>query len=254
MSTEQQQPSKSAVEREIAAKTRRSFLTGGIAALAGLGAYEWLKTRSHDGGIPWPLRRSLEVNEKVTGAYFSPARLAPEYSLKLAEMPRVNGDIGIDDDDYDPSQWKLQVQGLATGSVTLTMDAIYALPKVEFVTQLKCIEGWSNYVRWGGARFSDFVARYHPAHIGRDSYVSLATPAGGYYVGLDIASALHPQTLLCYEMDGKPLDVDHGAPLRLATPIKYGIKNLKRIGAIAFTDTRPRDFWGERGYDYYAGF
>ncbi len=63
----------------------------------------------------------------------------------------------------------------------------------------------------------------------------------------------HPQTLLCYEMNGEPLTLEHGAPLRLVTPVKYGIKNIKRIGTIRFTDKRPADFWAERGYDWYAG-
>ena len=69
----------------------------------------------------------------------------------------------------------------------------------------------------------------------------------------DMASALHPQTLLCYEMNGRPLTPAHGAPLRLVIPIKYGIKNLKQIGTIQFTDERPADYWAERGYDWYAG-
>jgi DMSO/TMAO reductase YedYZ molybdopterin-dependent catalytic subunit len=84
-------------------------------------------------------------------------------------------------------------------------------------------------------------------------YVSLETPDRGYYVGLDRDSAMHPQTLLCYEMGGVSLSLEHGAPLRLAIPVKYGIKNIKRIGTIRFTDTRPPDYWAERGYDWYAG-
>ena len=70
---------------------------------------------------------------------------------------------------------------------------------------------------------------------------------------MDMPSALHPQTLLCYEMNGKSLSMEHGAPLRLVTTVKYGIKSIKRIGRIAFTDERPPDFWAERGYDWYAG-
>ena len=81
----------------------------------------------------------------------------------------------------------------------------------------------------------------------------MLTPDELYYVGLDIASALHPQTLLCYEMNGEPLTAGHGAPLRLVTPLKYGIKHLKRIGTIAFADTRPKDYWAELGYDWDAG-
>ena len=68
-----------------------------------------------------------------------------------------------------------------------------------------------------------------------------------------MASALHPQTLLCYEMDGQPLTPEHGAPIRLVIPVKYGFKSIKRIGTIRFTDRRPADYWAEQGYDWYAG-
>src|SRR5213079_3390107 len=129
---------------------------------------------------------------------------------------------------------------------------------------LKCIEGWSTIVHWAGVSLVDFMRKYPPAtRSGKKfdparlddppEYVSMETPDGGYYVGLDMASALHPQTLLCYEMNGKPLTPEHGAPLRLAIPVKYGIKSLKRIGAIKYTDQRPPDYWAERGYDWFAG-
>lgn len=115
----------------------------------------------------------------------------------------------------------------------------------------RVLEGWSLVVQWVGATLADFAARYPP--VAGAGYVSLATPDGGYYVGLDIESALHPQTLLCYEMNGSPLTLAHGAPLRLAVPVKYGIKHLKRIGTLAFTWERPPDYWAEQGYDYYSG-
>ena len=81
----------------------------------------------------------------------------------------------------------------------------------------------------------------------------METPSGDYYVGLDMASAMHPQTLLCYEMNGKPLEYHHGAPLRLAITSKYGIKNIKSVGRIVYAAKRPHDYWEERGYDWYAG-
>ncbi|MGH9838569.1 MAG: molybdopterin-dependent oxidoreductase [Blastocatellia bacterium] len=144
-------------------------------------------------------------------------------------------------------------------ALLLSFDHIKALPRVEMVTELKCIEGWSEIVHWTGARLADFAGLYQPATRGGDApedligYVSLETPDGGYYVGLDMASALHPQTLLCYEMNGAPLEIAHGAPLRLVIPVKYGIKSIKGIGTISFTDKRPADYWAERGYDWYAG-
>lgn len=136
------------------------------------------------------------------------------------------------------------------------------------VAELRCIEGWSQIVQWAGARLADFIAKYPPATSGGDppdmknvknpprnpmGYVSMETPDREYYIGLEMASALHPQTLLCYEMNGAPLNLEHGAPLRLVIPVKYGIKNIKRIGTIRFTDERPPDYWAARGYDWYAG-
>lgn len=81
----------------------------------------------------------------------------------------------------------------------------------------------------------------------------MRTPDAQYYVGLDAKSAMHPQTLLCYERNGQPLEDEHGAPLRLVIPVKYGIKNIKRIGSIRYTDLRPKDYWAEQGYDWFAG-
>ena len=132
-------------------------------------------------------------------------------------------------------------------------------------TEMKCIEGWSVIVTWAGARFSDFAARYAPQTQSGDApdvrkkpqdllpFVGIKTPDGAYYVGLDLQSALHPQTLLCYEMNGKPLELEHGAPLRLVTPVKYGIKHIKRIGTIEYSMSRPKDYWAERGYDWGSG-
>jgi DMSO/TMAO reductase YedYZ molybdopterin-dependent catalytic subunit len=119
-------------------------------------------------------------------------------------------------------------------------------------TEFKCIEGWSVIVNWAGVRVSDLVKKYgDQSRLPR--YVSMSTPDSGYFVGWDIESIMHPQTLLAYEMNGKPLASEHGAPLRLASPLKYGIKQIKRIGRIEFTNERPRDYWAEQGYDWYAG-
>ncbi len=232
-------------------RTRRSLLAGGVAALAGAGAWEWLRSRRPDEGVAWPLRIALRADEQLTRDYFSPARLARTFTPADIQDPRENGDIGLDED-VDPN-WTLNVAG-AGQPFTVALDQIKALPKFETIVELKCIEGWTRILKWGGVRFRDFAAKYAPTRRNPESYVSLETPGREYYVGLDMASALHPQTLLCFEMNGKPLPEEHGAPLRLVIPIKYGIKSLKRIGTIAFRDTRPPDYWAERGYDWYAGF
>ncbi|HXB92141.1 MAG TPA: molybdopterin-dependent oxidoreductase, partial [Puia sp.] len=154
---------------------------------------------------------------------------------------------------FDPATWKLQVTPTGSTPFSIGIDEIRSLPKTEFAFEFKCIEGWSQISHWGGVKFSDFVQHYGLEKETALQYMGLSTPDKEYYVGIDMPSALHPQTLLCYEMSGSPLPIDHGGPLRLIIPIKYGVKNLKRISNIYFSNDRPPDYWFERGYDYYCG-
>ena len=239
--------------------SRRGFAWGGVTVLAGFAGWRWLVTRSQEDGLPWPLRRVLEFNERLARGTFRTSSRSPEFPRSAARVPRVNGTIGLESG-LDLSAWRLQVVGSAGEGAarSFTLDNIKDLPRVEMTTELRCIEGWSDVVHWAGARLADLASVTGlAARSGRTDgllgYAALETPDREYYVGLDMASALHPQTLLCYEMDGRPLTREHGAPLRLVIPLKYGIKNLKRIGTIRFTDTRPADYWAERGYDWYAG-
>lgn len=143
-----------------------------------------------------------------------------------------------------------------TPGIVLSMDDLRALPFTEQVTQFKCIEGWSQITSFAGARFADFLKAYPPQHNPDGSlprYVAMETADGTFSSSFDLASLLHPQTLLCYEMDGKPLSPGHGAPLRLATPFKYGYKQIKQIAKLTYTDQRTADFWEGLGYDWYGG-
>jgi hypothetical protein len=236
-----------ATSRDISRLTRRSFLTGGLVAAAGFAMWMSIRESLPDDGIPRPLRRAEEADDVFSHALFGNTRLARTFDAADIGEARANGDIGLGDD--PEPDWKLTVDG----ADPVSLDQIKALPKVEEITQFKCIEGWNFIMKWGGAKFSDFAAA-HASGLTEKPWVALETPDGEYYVGLDRASAMHPQTLLAYEMNGEPLTNDHGAPLRLLIPVKYGIKNLKRIGKIAFTDVRPRDYWAENGYDYDSGF
>ena len=249
--------------RQLRRMTRRGFAWGGAAVLAGVAGWKWMGSRTLEGGLAWPLRDILQADEKVGRAAFNPDRLAPGFAASESRMPRVNGRYGIDQG-LDLGRWRLRVEGPA-GAKIFTLEDVKALPRFVHTTELKCIEGWSDVVTWAGARLVDLAGATglalrsgKPGDPGANpadlvSYVALETPNRAYYVGLDIASALHPQTLLCYEMNGEPLQVLHGAPLRLAIPVKYGIKNLKQIGKIRFGDARPADYWAELGYDWYAG-
>jgi hypothetical protein len=253
------------VRRRMRQKSRRSFLGWGAGVVAGIGAFSWLTSRREIDGLPWPFRRTLEVNEELARDFFSTGRSSPTFAPDRVGPDRVNGDLGLDEA-VDVMAWKLRVEGLASeeGPLMLGLNAIRQLPRMEMIAEFKCIEGWSVVVRWAGARFTDFMKAYPPQTRSGDDfsldhpedlppYVSMTTPDGGYYVGLDMESMLHPQTLLCYERNGAPLSQEHGAPLRLVIPVKYGVKNIKRIGTIRYSTLRPADYWAERGYDWYVG-
>ncbi|MEO6587868.1 MAG: molybdopterin-dependent oxidoreductase [Pyrinomonadaceae bacterium] len=228
-------------------RSRRDFLIGGAAAVLGYLGYSWLREPERN----YIFTDTFRFNEKVSQLYYSPKNLAPEFSAERITEARVNGSAGLGEN-FDSANWALRVGGLKdrTEDLILTLDDIKQLPRIEMTTELKCIEGWSIIVKWAGARFSDFAEKYQPQFT---KYVSLVTPDEGYYVGWDMPSILHPQTLLAYEINGTPLPPEHGAPLRIASPTKYGIKQIKRIGRIEFTDERPKDYWAERGYDWYSG-
>ncbi len=253
------------IEAQMRRMSRRSFLWALAAGAGTVGGLKWIGSRRADDGIPWPLRRVLDVNGEIARDVFSTARLAPTFPASKAREPRVNGDIGMGED-FDLASWNLGVSGLHSGEdLQLSLAEIKKLPRVEMTTELKCIEGWSVIVTWAGVRLADFMAKYPPATQSGDApdvrqkpddlvpYVGAQTPDGAYFVGLDREAALHPQTLLCYEMNGEPLTLAHGAPLRLVTPVKYGIKYLKRLGSLEFTARRPEDYWAQRGYDWYSG-
>ena len=137
--------------------------------------------------------------------------------------------------------------------MVLTLDDIKKLNKIDVVFNFKCIEGWSQITWWSGVRFSDLIKKYGLEKESAMKFVGMKTPDEDYYVGIDMPSILQPQTILCYELNGKPLPMNQGYPLRLIIPVKYGVKHLKRIGTIDFSNTRPPDYWAEKGYDYYTG-
>ena len=236
---------------EFRRTSRRSFLTG-AAGIVGAGVlWNYVQTKSDNvDGIPGVLRNTLEANEGIWSNF--QGRSAPEYAISDASPIQVNGRVGIREQ-ISLAGYTVEVEG-PDGELLdeLDIEHFRDLPQSDMVIEHKCIEGWSNITHWRGARFRDFHERYAD-RIGDASYVGLETPDGEYYVGWDLDAILHPQTMLALEENGAPLDQDHGAPLRLATPNKYGIKTIKRIKKIRYSNERTADYWAERSYDWYAG-
>jgi len=248
---------KTMTPEEFEVRGRRSFLTGLGAAALGVAGLTRINTGPLEGSIPAPLRSVHELNTSIWQGLYREAALEPTFDPSMAEDLIFNGRHGILDSDreeipLDLDDYVIEVAG-PDGTIlgTHTIDEITALPFEEMTVVHKCIEGWSQIVTWGGTRFSNF-AEWYPG-VADAPVVGLETPDGAYYVSLDRASMLHPQTMLTWELNQEPLTLRHGAPLRLSTPVKYGIKQIKRIGRIQFADERTPDFWEQRGYDWYAG-
>ncbi len=240
-------------QKEIRNKTLIAFLFFFLFIASCIFIWKWIYKQPADNGTPKPLRTVLNTNEKIFSSVFSNNHLTKTYPLSAAAVKvRKNGDEGMGAN-FDAAKWKLQVVKNAGDTLLISLDDIKALPKTEIIFDFKCIEGWSQVTHWGGVKFSDFAKKYDLEWQSHLNYTGMNTPDKKYYVGIDSKSILHPQTILCYEMNGKPLPANQGYPLRLIIPVKYGVKHLKRIGTIFFSNQRPPDYWFERGYDYYGG-
>ena len=240
-------------EEKIRRRTFFSFLGFAAAGATGIFGWKWLNRQPQEQNALQPLRKTLQANETLLKATFSNNKLVKTYSkAEAAKKVRVNSLIGLEEN-TDEATWRLRVKKADGSLPAFTLADLKNLPKKDIVFDFKCVEGWSQIQYWSGVVLSDFIkAAGLQDQTGR-KYIGMQTPNNKYYVGLDMQSALHPQTMLCYEMNGQPLELKHGYPLRLIVPVKYGIKNLKCIGLMYFSDTKPPDYWAERGYDYYAG-
>jgi len=230
-----------------------SFIIFAVLVTTGIFAWQWLNRQPAEQGALKPLRKTLELNEKVLKSTFDTGRLSKVYTEKdAAKYVRVNGNIGMQKT-VDTSAWRLNVVRNAGDTLKISLADIEQLPKADVIFDFKCIEGWSQVSHWAGVPLKTFMEYYHLSAQEKMNYVGLQTIDKKYYVGIDMPSALQSQTILCYEMNNKPLPVNQGYPLRLIIPVKYGIKHLKQIGTMYFSNEKPPDYWAERGYDYYAG-
>ncbi|MGE3610616.1 MAG: molybdopterin-dependent oxidoreductase [Bacteriovoracaceae bacterium] len=218
------------------------------------GAVYYIQHEKKVGGAPRILRNSFLFNERVFKILSDSKRKSLSRAIILpGKRLRINGDIGMTT--QLPRNYLITIEN-GQRTIKISPFELKLLPRSSFVTEFRCIEGWSEDIQYAGVTFADFIKHYN---LGKKpngnyfAYVGLETPDKEYYVSIDMESMLHPQTILADELNLLPLKLKNGAPLRLIIPIKYGIKSLKRIGRIYFSDQRPPDYWAERGYDWYSG-
>ncbi|MBY0507882.1 MAG: molybdopterin-dependent oxidoreductase [Bryobacteraceae bacterium] len=226
-------------------RTRRDLLMlAPAAALSPFAIPAWQKTL---------LSKAQQAND-TAAAYFHSARLAPEFSraslTPLARFP--HNSYLTDDPGVDLATWRFTVEGQVKKPGAYSLDDLRALPKRVQVTRHICIEGWAVIGSFGGVPLGAFLRHVGAAPDARFVEVECEDD---YYESIDIATALHPQTLLCYEMYGAPLTSGHGAPLRLQMPTKLGYKQAKYVNKLRVSQvlSAKRGYWVDQGYPWYGG-
>ncbi len=231
--------------REFKRVTRRELLK--LAPVVAVGAFALPKFQEP------LLKAGLGFSDWASARLFRPGHLAPTFAdSEVASFEKfpING-YDVEDPGVDLEEWTLTVAGAVQKPGNYRLSHVQSLPRVRQNTRHICVEGWDVIGRFGGARLADFLQM-----IGADTnarFVSVEC-ADDYYESLDMATALHPQTLLCYEMYDRPLTAEHGAPLRLQIPTKIGYKQAKYLTALKVTNVLNRvGYWEDQGYSWFYG-
>ena len=238
------------IGRRIEQPARRAFLQrsltlGGLSLLTGCSI-------SDNAGVEAALAKISRFNDKVQGLIFNTNALAPTYPESMITRPfPFNAYYGEHEIPVvEEVGYSLEVTGLVADKKSWTLTELRAMQQQDQVTRHICVEGWSAIGKWGGVHFADFLAR-----IGADTtakYIGFKC-ADDYYTSIDMATALHPQTLLTLTYDGQPLPPKYGFPMKLRMPTKLGYKNPKHIQAMFVTNTYPGGYWEDQGYNWFGG-
>ena len=236
--------------KRVAQPSRRAFLQRTL-TLGGLGLLTGCTPTSEE-SIERALAAVSRFNDRAQAFLFDPTRLAPTYPDSMITRPfPFNAYYGEDEVRVvDGDAWRLELSGLIADRKPWTLDALRALPQQSQVTRHICVEGWSAIGKWGGVPFSHFLRR-----VGADlsaKYVGFKC-ADDYFTSIDMATALHPQTLMALTYDGQTLPPRYGYPMKLRMPTKLGYKNPKHIQAIFVTNTYPGGYWEDQGYNWFGG-
>ena len=207
---------------------------------------------SDDGSVGRALKLMCSFDDWIQLKLFDPDRLAPTFSpSQVLKPPRFNAYYDIEDvKPVDGRSWKLELGGLVADRRPWTSAQLEALPRREMIVRHVCVEGWDYIGQWSGVPLGDFLRR-----VGADlraRYVAFQT-ADDYPSSIDMATALHPQTLLATRYAGEVLDDPFGYPLRLRTSTKLGFKNAKWITSIEVTNTYPGGFWEKQADLWFSG-
>ena len=204
--------------------------------------------------------------------------MAKEYTVPdISPRFKANGSLHPGGDDYASAvadnfaNWRLKIDGMVARPMALSVAELRRLPARTQITRHDCVEGWSAIAAWTGVPLGLLLkaagvrpgARYAVFHCadnleGEPAKGGEQAP-GQYYESIALVDAFHPQTLIAYAMNGAPLDIGHGAPLRLRVERQLGYKQAKYLQRIEVIDSFAHiaggrgGYWEDRGYEWYAG-
>jgi DMSO/TMAO reductase YedYZ molybdopterin-dependent catalytic subunit len=194
------------------------------------------------------LGKMERLNKRVQGALFDPdlqahaGDVTPETAFPSYH---IAPDVPL-----APVGWKLKVGGRVARPRELSLDELMKLTRTDVRQEHHCVEGWSATAAWHGVRVRDLAELVGAEQV---AYVEFKSFDAGYWSSWDRESALHPQTLIAYGMNGKPLAPAHGAPARLYGAVKLGYKQVKYLTEVNFLDEQTSGYWEQRGYEWFAG-
>ncbi|MGH7843691.1 MAG: molybdopterin-binding protein [Candidatus Binatia bacterium] len=196
-------------------------------------------------------RLAQEFSEKQISRYFKPNGNPPPMTMEYLANAAANW-----------PNWKLEIAGLIEQSQSFALQELKQMPSRTQITRHDCVEGWSAIAKWKGVPLSEIINRARPkagAKYAVFHCMDTDSQGNSYYESIDFDDALHPQTILAYEMNGKPLPMEHGAPLRLRVETQLGYKMAKYVQRIEFVAGMREigqgkgGYWEDRGYEWYAG-
>jgi DMSO/TMAO reductase YedYZ molybdopterin-dependent catalytic subunit len=251
-------------------RERRGLLRAGVAMAAG-GALAGCDALSHDDTAVEVLRSAEKLSNGVHRALgrramaqeFSPADIAPVF--------RANGTLMPAGDEYAAmvangfADWRLKVDGLVKTPLELTLAQLREMPARTQITRHDCVEGWSCIGQWKGVRLSHLLGMAQPAPEAKFvvfhclDQMDEEDEDSMYYESIDFDDALHEQTILAWELNGKPLPVENGAPLRARIERQLGYKQPKYLYRIELVPDFARiaggrgGYWEDQGYNWYGG-
>jgi DMSO/TMAO reductase YedYZ molybdopterin-dependent catalytic subunit len=241
---------------------RTIFLASSLAALSGCAKVTNALNESpvHNALVLAERLNHAVIGTRGTARLYTDADIDWNFRLNSFDTPSDDTYTRLVKEEYRP--YRLIVDGEVEQKHAYALAELRALQSLTQITRHDCVEGWSAIGKWSGVPLSTIVSLAQPkptAHYVVFYCFDRSSDGDPYYESLDLHEAMHPQTVLALDLNDKPLDADHGAPVRLRVPTQLGYKSAKWVHHIALVASLDHiysgsgGYWEDQGYEWYAG-